>query len=192
MKKRHFTLFVLSLILLNISGLNAQIGKWNPNLAEDSKEALQEMLEKNPKLKSYVEDSYGYAIFPRITKAGIGIGGAAGNGVVWEKKVIVGSAKLKQASVGFQFGGQQYREAIFFKDKEAFERFTNGQLKFDAQASAVAISDGVSIDAAYQDGVAVFTSTRGGLMYEASVGGQHFQYKEGTDFLKSSKKKRKN
>jgi hypothetical protein len=41
----------------------------------------------------------------------------------------------------------------------------------------VAISAGAAANAAYQDGVAVFTATKGGLMYEASVGGQKFGYK---------------
>lgn len=40
----------------------------------------------------------------------------------------------------------------------------------------MALKEGATIDAAYQDGVAVFTLTRGGLMYEASIGGQYFKY----------------
>ena len=84
---------------------------------------------------------------------------------------------LKQASIGLQLGGQQYSEVIFFENSKAFDNFTNGKLKFGAQASAVAIKEGASIDAAYNDGVAVFTKTRGGLMYEASIGGQHFKFK---------------
>ena len=111
-----------------------------------------------------------------MLKAGFGIGGAFGKGIVFKDHQVVGSSKLKQASYGFQFGGQQYREVIFFKNEKSFENFTNDKLKFDAQASAVALKEGASIDAAYQDGVAVFTLTRGGLMYEASIGGQHFKY----------------
>ena len=76
-----------------------------------------------------------------------------------------------------QLGGQQYSEVIFFENEKSFEKFTNGNLKFDAQASAVALKKGASIDAAYSNGVAVFTRTKGGLMYEASIGGQHFTFK---------------
>jgi len=167
---------VFLFINFNLS-LFAQVGGWNPELQNEAKEALQEMLEKTPKLQSYVDNAYGYAVFPKITKAGLGIGGAAGNGVVYQSHEAVGSSKLKQASFGLQAGGQQYSEVIFFENKEAFEHFTNGNLKFDAQASAVAITAGVSIDVAYKNGVAVFTETLGGLMYEASIGGQHFTYK---------------
>jgi lipid-binding SYLF domain-containing protein len=155
----------------------AQVGGWNPELETDAANALSKMIEKTPKLTSFKEKAYGYAVFPKVTKAGLGIGGAAGSGIVYQNNVVVGSSKLKQASIGLQAGGQQYAEVIFFENKSAFDNFTKGKLKFDAQASAVAITEGASVDVAYQNSVAVFTQTLGGLMYEASLGGQHFSYK---------------
>lgn len=156
--------------------MNAQVNEWNPELINDSEEALQTMVKRTPKLEVFNENAYAYVVFPKVTKAGIGIGGAAGKGIVFKNDEVVGLSKLKQASIGFQFGGQQYMEVIFFENEESFEKFTNGKLKFDAQASAVALKKGASIDMAYQKGVAVFTMTKGGLMYEASIGGQHFKY----------------
>jgi lipid-binding SYLF domain-containing protein len=167
-------IFVLS-IFYSLT-ITAQTGGWNPELKENADEALSNMIEKTPKLKVFKSKAFGYVVFPKITKAGIGIGGAAGNGIVYQNNNIVGSSKLKQASIGLQLGGQQYSEVIFFETKEAFEHFTNGNLKFDAQASAVALKEGASINMAYKNGVAVFTRTKGGLMYEASIGGQHFKY----------------
>ena len=108
--------------------------------------------------------------------AWLGIGGAAGRGIVYKGNNALGSSKLKQASIGLQAGGQQYSEVIFFENKEAYDRFASGKLKFDAQASAVAITEGASADMAYSSGVAVFTRVKGGLMYEASIGGQHFTF----------------
>ncbi len=172
--KSKIVLTVLSIVVS--FAMNAQVGGWNPELVNDANEALQAMIEKTPKLESFYNESYGYAVFPKVTKAGIAFGGAFGNGIVYNDHRIVGTSKLRQASIGLQFGGQQYKELIFFENKESFEKFTNGKLKFDAQASAVALKQGVSIDAAYQEGVAVFTITKGGLMYEASIGGQHFEY----------------
>ncbi len=164
-------------IFLSIT-MNAQVNGWNPELESDSKEALTKILEKTPKLASFKKEAYGYVVFPRITKAAMGVGGAAGNGIVYKDDVVVGTTHLKQATIGIQFGGQQYVEVIFFENEEVFEKFTNGKLKFDAQASAVAFKAGAAVDAAYQDGVAVFTATKGGLMYEASIGGQHFKYEQ--------------
>lgn len=169
---------MLSLVLtIALAGmLSAQVGGWKPELEKDAKAALETMLENSPKLQTYVDQAYGYVVFPKITKAGVAIGGAGGRGIVYKNHVPVASSKLKQASIGLQLGGQQYSEVIFFENKEAFDHFANGKLKFDAQASAVAITAGASIDVAYKDGVAVFTHTKGGLMYEASIGGQHFTY----------------
>lgn len=170
--------FASSLFMLFFSfAINAQVNEWNPDLENEAQIALSAILEKKPKLESFKNEAYGYAVFPKITKAAIGIGGALGNGVVYREEVAVGSAHLKQATYGIQFGGQQYVEIIFFENEETFEKFTNGKLKFDAQASAVALKAGASFDVAYQNGVAVVTSTKGGLMYEASIGGQHFKYK---------------
>ena len=171
---------LIIVFLFMFSGVTAvsQVGACNPELQKGAKEAMSEMVTKTPKLQSYLENAYGYAVFPKITKAGLGIGGAAGSGVVYQGNETVGSSKLKQASFGLQAGGQQYSEVIFFENKTAFDHFTNGNLKFDAQASAVAITAGASIDVAYKNGVAVFTYALGGLMYEASIGGQHFSYKK--------------
>jgi lipid-binding SYLF domain-containing protein len=166
---------ILFLLVFSFSlTINAQ--KWNPERLKESKEALSEMIKDTPKLQSFKDKAYGYVVFPRVTKAGIGIGGAAGTGIVFKNHVDVGSSKLKQASIGLQLGGEQYSEVIFFENKKAYDHFINGKLKFDAQASAVAITAGASIDAAYNDGVAVFTRTKGGLMYQASIGGQHFKF----------------
>jgi lipid-binding SYLF domain-containing protein len=175
--KKSLLLVVFVSFVFSISTL-AQAGGWNPELLRDSKDALNKMIKEIPKLESFKNKAYGYVVFPTVTKVGIGIGGAAGTGVVFKSGTETGTAKLKQASIGLQLGGQQYSEAIFFENKKSFDHFINGNLKFDAQASAVAIKKGASIDASYVDGVAVFTRTKGGLMYEASLGGQHFSYKK--------------
>ena len=143
--------------------------------AQNDKKALAAFMASDVVAKFH-KSAYGYAIFPKVTKAGLGVGGAAGRGIVYKGNIAVGSSKLKQASIGLQAGGQQYSEVIFFENKEAFDRFTSGKLKFDAQASAVAITEGASADMAYSSGVAVFTRIKGGLMYEASIGGQHFTF----------------
>ncbi|HEY1869863.1 MAG TPA: YSC84-related protein, partial [Chitinophagaceae bacterium] len=109
-------------------------------------------------------------------KGAIGVGGAAGNGIVFENGNPVGKASMKQVNVGFQFGGQAYREVIFFESADALNRFKQNKFEFSAQASAVAVKTGASADVKYREGVMVFSQEKGGLMYEASVGGQKFEY----------------
>lgn len=144
----------------------------------------------------FFDHSYGYAVFPTIGKGGIGIGGAYGEGRVFEQGKYVGDSSMAQVTIGFQLGGQAYSQIIFFEDKRAFDEFTTGNFEFGAQASAVAITAGASAQAtttgsaaavsggkrdaaavgAYYKGMAVFTVAKGGLMYEASIGGQKFGY----------------
>ena len=148
-------------------------------LQDETKEAIKELVAEHPEIESHFHSAYGFAVFPKITKAGLGIGGAGGHGLVFDNKTVIGESKLAQATFGLQAGGQQYMEVIFFEDQPALDRFTKGKVKFSGQASAVALKDGASVDIDYQDGVAIFTKTIGGLMAEASVGGQSFKYKPG-------------
>ncbi len=167
---------VLPICLFLVATTSYGQAGWNPELEEDCKKEIAEMKQKVPKLDSYFSNAYGYAIFPKITKAGLGIGGAGGKGIVYQGGKATGESKLGQASFGLQAGGQQFSELIFFEDKGAYDRFVGGKFKFGAQASAVAITEGGAAVAPYQDGVAIFTHVQGGLMYEASIGGQKFTF----------------
>jgi lipid-binding SYLF domain-containing protein len=146
---------------------------------------------------SFFEKSYGYAVFPTIGKGGAGIGGAHGKGRVYAKGVHVGDTSMTQLTVGFQLGGQAFSQIIFFEDERAFTQFTSGNFEFGAQATAVAITAGASAAATttgqsagasggkndaksvgeFHRGMATFTVAKGGLMYEAAIGGQKFTYK---------------
>ena len=145
-------------------------------LVNDASQAKEAFIKSDGHMKALFDNSYGYVIFPNVGKGAVGVGGAAGNGVVYEQGNMIGRAKMKQVSVGFQFGGQAYREVIFFENKEALERFKQDKFEFAAQVSAVAAASGASADAKYTEGVLVFTQEKKGLMYEASVGGQKFSF----------------
>jgi lipid-binding SYLF domain-containing protein len=143
----------------------------------DSKEAKASFKKADPSMDNLFAKSAGYVIFPNVGKGAAGVGGAAGKGTVYEHGVPVGTAQMVQVTVGAQAGGQAYREIIFFENKDALDRFMNNKFEFSGQASAVAVKSGASADAKYRDGVEVFSQEKGGLMVEASVGGQKFTYK---------------
>ena len=146
----------------------------------------------------YFPSSYGYSVFPTIGKGGIGIGGAHGKGRVYAAGRHVGNVTMTQITMGFQLGGQAFSQIIFFEDQRAFREFTSGNFEFSAQATAVAITAGVSAEAntgggmvagasggqnnaktthsGFRKGMAIFTLAKGGLMYEAVLGGQKFSY----------------
>lgn len=142
----------------------------------EAQETINKFKNKDKGINSFFKSSYAYAVFPTVAKAGIGIGGAYGKGYVFHNGKQIGTAKLTQVSVGLQLGGQAYSEIIFFQNKSTFGNFTNGNLKFGAGVSAVAVTAGAAASASFNRGVAVFTMEKGGLMYEASVAGQSFQY----------------
>ena len=143
----------------------------------DSKEAQAAFINTDPSMKDLFTDSYGYVIFPKIGKGAFLVGGATGNGAVYEKGEEIGTAKLIQVSVGLQLGGQTYREVIFFENEDAMDRFKENKIEFSGQVSAVAAKSNASANAKYTDGVQVYTQAKNGLMAEASVGGQKFTFK---------------
>ena len=145
----------------------------------DATAAKAEFIKTDPKMASNFETAYGYVIFPNVGKGAVGVGGASGNGVAYEQGVKVGMAKLTQVTIGFQLGGQSYREVIFFESKKDMDRFKENKIELSAQVSAVAAAAGASANAKYVEGVMVFTMQKGGLMYEASVGGQKLKYEKG-------------
>ncbi len=128
-------------------------------------------------MKGFFEDSAGYVIFPNVGKGGFIIGGASGNGVVYDNGTAIGMADLKKLNIGLQAGGQAIIEVIFFETDVDLERFKKGDFQFAAETSAVALKSGIAFNAKYKDGVAVFALPKAGLMADASVGGQKFNYK---------------
>ena len=164
--------------VLAVFGAVAVIQPMSAQSDEDVQEVIKKFEEGDPGMQAWFREAYGYAVFPSVGKGGIGIGGAHGKGLVYEQKNLVGKTTLTEVTVGFQLGGQAFSEVIFFKDKTAFDDFTRENFEFGAQVSAVALTAGASADLAYNGGVAVVTATKGGLMYEASVGGQKFSYEK--------------
>ncbi len=164
----------------------------------DKYDGTMDVFESAPELQPYFDNAFAYAVFPKVGKLGIGIGGAFGEGRVYEGKNIVGKVSLTKASIGFQLGGQVFSEIIFMQDKRAFDEFTSGRFEFDASASATLLTAGAQARAGtdgasastgtgrastrqaeygYNKGMAVFIHPLGGMMYEASIGGQKFRYK---------------
>lgn len=183
MHKRLFTILMVAFFVVSPyshAGWNPLSGseKAENQPANDykTKETIANFKNADPGLQVFFDKAYGYAVFPTVGKGGIGIGGAYGKGEVYEKGVMIGTTSLTQVTIGFQLGGQAYSEIIFFKDKATLDDFKTGNFEFSAQASAVAATSGASADADYSNGVAVFTLAKGGLMYEASIGGQKFSF----------------
>ena len=189
MKINRFPILVIMFILA--------LAIANPVQADKFTDTIN-VFKKSEAVQPFFKNAYGYAVFPTIGKAGIGIGGSYGTGQVYQGGKVTGEVSLIKGSIGWQLGGQAFSQMIFFKDKRAYDEFTSGNFEFDATASAVAITAGAQASAgtegasagasagpatgaqaktSYHKGMVVFTHAKGGLMYEASIGGQKFKFK---------------
>jgi lipid-binding SYLF domain-containing protein len=181
MKRLKSSPFLTSIFLLAglfaSNALMAQSDEKDKKIVADAHVAKADFIKGDALMQSLFDNSYGYVIFPNVGKGAIGIGGAAGNGAVFQKGALIGMADMKQVSVGFQWGGQAYREVIFFETEADLGRFKQNKIEFSGQASAVAVTKGAAANMKYKDGVMIFSQTKGGLMYEASVGGQKFKFR---------------
>jgi lipid-binding SYLF domain-containing protein len=171
------TLLVVIVFVMPLVSFSQSDSK-KEKIEEDANEAKAEFIKTDPKMENLFFEAYGYVIFPNVGKGAVGVGGASGNGVAYELGARIGTAKMTQVSIGFQWGGQSYREVIFFQTSEDMERFKQNRVELAAQVSAVAVKTGASANAEFVDGVMVFTMQKGGLMYEAAVGGQKFKFEE--------------
>jgi lipid-binding SYLF domain-containing protein len=169
-------------ILATLFGLVVSSGLWafepdtKDELQLDVAKAILDIQKADPGITKFIEGAAGYAVFPKVGKGGMGVGGAYGKGLLIVGDKAVGKTSLSQVTVGFQLGGQVYQQFVFFKDDTALQNFQRGNFELGAQASAVAVTLGASADANYDKGVAVFTHVSGGLMYEATISGQKFKY----------------
>lgn len=188
MKTFHMVVLTLTLMLGTAFGGLACADEYSDTI---------DIFKKSEAVQPFFKNSYGYAVFPVVGKGGLVVGAAYGTGQVYAQGVATGTAKLMKASFGLQAGGQAFSQMIFFEDKRAYDEFTAGSFEMDAGVSAVAITAGAQARAGsagatagasagpatgtqaktdYHKGVAVFVHAKGGLMFEASVGGQKFTF----------------
>lgn len=177
MKKNRVITILLSMSAMLFFSLQLSAQSRQDKIFQNSEEARAAFIKTDPSMSTLFTNSYGYVIFPNVGKGAFIVGGAGANGAVYQNGREIGTAKLRQVSIGLQAGGQTYREVIFFENEEAMDRFKANKIEFSGQVSAVAAKSGASANAKYTDGVQVFTEQKNGLMVEASVGGQKFSYK---------------
>ena len=179
-------------LLISVFSFVACLSPAMASTVEDDQKTVKAFMVSDV-VQKFHNSAYGYAVFPTIGKGGIGIGGAHGSGGVYRGGKKIGDTSMTQVTVGLQLGGQAYSQIIYFEDKRALDDFTSGNFEFSAQAEAIAITssagatagtEGTSAsantnqaDIQYKKGMAVLTMGKGGLMYEASLGGQKYNYK---------------
>ena len=189
MKNLHFLISIA--LLLTLCSSSSFAGE-----AEEYSGTIK-FFKESEVVRKFFKNSYGYAVFPTIGKGGWIVGGSFGKGKVYRNGKVTGKVSLVEGSIGFQLGGKAFSEIIFFEDKRAYDEFTSGGFEFDATAQAVAITagaeaqagttgrsagasagpkSGVQAETRYYKGMVTFVHSKGGLMYEISIGGQKFKF----------------
>jgi lipid-binding SYLF domain-containing protein len=144
--------------------------------ASEVRQTIFRFKNADPGIEAFLNDSYGYAVFPTVGKGGFFLGGGYGTGVVYEQGKLVGHARLIKLTVGAQIGGQAFSEILFFQDKAALDAFKAGNLVFESQVTAVIATQRATKGYTFNNGVAGFSLPRVGAMAEATIGGQQFQF----------------
>jgi lipid-binding SYLF domain-containing protein len=165
-----------ALVLFTGCATSPKTDSGKANLTDEATAALNRFKRQDTSLDAFVNKAAGYVMFPSVGKGAFVVGAAYGQGVVWQQNAVVGYSKMEQGTVGFQAGGQEYSELIVFETPEALNKFKAGNYAFSTELSAVALKAGAAASASYKSGVAIFTMTNTGAMFEASIGGQKFSY----------------
>lgn len=170
--------FILSLVLLT----NPVAAGWEANTSDEQQvkaaKAIEQFRSRIPRTEQYFEKAYAYAILPSVTRIGFGFGGAAGKGIVVEGDNVIGKTRFWQFTSGIQAGAKNFSMILFFKDKEALEKYKGSELQFMGQAGIAVATVGAAGTPTYDEGVAIVTVTRLGLMAEFSYSGAKFSYED--------------
>ena len=173
---KSITLFSTILLLFTGCAVAPKSPEAKSVLSAEVNEAIAVMKAQDPDIQRFFDDSYGYAVLPKVFKGAFIAGGAEGQGEVFEKGKLTGYCNMSQATLGFSFGGEYFREIVFFRDKEDLDKFKSEEYTFSAQITGVALTAGAAAKADYKPGMAVFVTTDNGLMVDVSLGGQKFRY----------------
>ncbi|MEM7277440.1 MAG: YSC84-related protein [Pseudomonadota bacterium] len=167
---------LLSACASNKTASQQEIDQRNQALRSDIELSIAEFKRADSTMQALFDSAHGYAVFPRVSKGGLVLGGSYGHGQVFQGGSVIGEASITKISVGLQAGGQVFREIIFFENPQTLTRFKGGAFALSAEATAAAAADGVGASADYAEGVTVIVMPIKGLMFEAAIGGQKFNY----------------
>lgn len=142
------------------------------------REALAEFRDKSPAGAELLEKAAGALVFPRVIKAGIGIGGEYGEGALLVDGRTAGYYNVVSGSIGFQLGGQVKKQVILFMTDEALTRFRNSdnwKAGVDGSIAVIEFGAAESIDTkTLEDPIIGFVFSNKGLMYNLTFEGSKF------------------
>ncbi len=144
-------------------------------LERDSRLALNSLLANIPQARVLSEKAVAILVFPKVTKAGLVVGGQYGEGVLWQNDKAIGFYNTAGASFGFQAGAQQYGYALFFMKESALNALTRAEgFEVGVGPSVVVMDQGMSYQKStttLQDDIYAFIFGQKGLMAGVGIQG---------------------
>lgn len=175
--------FISPLCLLAIAGLVTPAPGVNAATKAELDARVRATLEKfqqqEPAAAELVTKASGILVFPRVLKAGFGLGGSTGEGSLLVDGKPVQYYRTNSLSIGFQIGGQASSEIVLFMTDVALERFRRSdgwEAGVDGSIAILGFGAGGDIDTHnLQNPIIGFIFGNQGLMYELSFEGSKFQ-----------------
>jgi len=145
-------------------------------LEQRSRKALDDLYRLSPKAAELAKNAKAILVFPEILKAGAGIGGMYGEGVLFRHGEPVGYYNIVAGSYGMQLGAQSYAYAMFFMDDASLEYLLkqNEGWEVGTGPSLVLVDKGMATSATnttMNQKVYVFTFGQKGLMAGTGIQG---------------------
>lgn len=140
-----------------------------------SAEALEHLYSQSSAAEELARKAHGILVFPRVIKAGFGVGGEYGEG-----KLIIGGEtegyyNIASASVGFQIGAQRKAQVLLFMTPEALDGFRNTDgwsAGVDGSVALATLGAGATLDSnTLQSPIIGFIFSNEGLMYNLTFEG---------------------
>ena len=144
-------------------------------LTKDSQAALQQLSATAPLAKGLAPQALAVLVFPKVTKAGLGVGGQYGEGTLLKKGTAVAYYKTTGASFGLQAGGQTYGYAMFFMNEKALDEFVKASgFEVGVGPSVVLVDEGMAkttTTTTMKDDIYAFVFGQKGLMAGLGIQG---------------------
>jgi lipid-binding SYLF domain-containing protein len=164
-------LLLLAMLLLSMPNAWAGAAK----LDRESRAALSRLYRVAPETRALLANAQGILVFPKIYKAGLGLGAELGKGALYRGGKRVGFYRLASGSVGLQLGAQKRVQVIAFMTPASYNKFVNSKgFKVGVDGSVVVADLGASgkIDSAsFNKPIIGFVLGERGLMYNITLEG---------------------
>lgn len=153
-----------------------ETGSGRADLEASARETVHNMIQREPSITRYIDGAAGYVVFPKIGEGGVIVGGAYGQGVLFERGRRTGFVKVEQAAVGAMLGGKSYSELLVLRTPEALRDVKDGEYELRGDADVVVLTEGAAATTTFKGSVVAFVMPIGGLMVDVSVAGQRLKY----------------